>query len=499
MFGAPFNSQDHPQSTINEICTTEPPKKNKDDLRVDRRPINEVFFNGKYDEHERGKQFKKEIRDRVLEKLKAYDDSVEERRKKLRELLCIEERQFYYETINNIQKKQDLKMAEMKQRAELLKAQREAERLELVRQKRITQYRNKCPESTPKLIQKNLIESKQIQLQQIKENEARRQADRELERMWHELCAKELEVKRKREAQDLEERKNRQKEIADTWKKQMECKKLLKDEYEQGTHEETMEMKKLAEELKIEEIKALRAKQKKRDETAKQLLEQIAHQDRLQAERREQENALDKALINLTQVELEREKASWKEQSERARRETELYRKHLRDLEKQRKLEEEKLDELLEIHRKSIEAKHNEARCKLIEAKRKLQQDVLAERAQQIKYKRQEAEERLKLKQAENELLLIAFETNERLQAESNRLELQAALQYRDDLKRQIEYNNISRQKEKEELEKQLQEGAKEEEEYKNMVEQIIKEELNQKGNHPFRRALEQCSCRSAP
>lgn len=72
-------------------------------------------------------------------------------------------------------------------------------------------------------------------------------------------------------------------------------------------------------------------------------------------------------------------------------------------------------------------------------------QNVLQERAQQVAYKKQEAEQQLKLKEAENELLRMAFEQNGRLQAESDRLEAEAIQQYRDDLRKQIEYNNILR------------------------------------------------------
>lgn len=62
-------------------------------------------------------------------------------------------------------------------------------------------------------------------------------------------------------------------------------------------------------------------------------------------------------------------------------------------------------------------------------------------RAEQIKYKQREAEEQLKMKQAENELLRLAFETNARLEAENARLKFEAIQQYRNDLKKQIEYN----------------------------------------------------------
>lgn len=62
-------------------------------------------------------------------------------------------------------------------------------------------------------------------------------------------------------------------------------------------------------------------------------------------------------------------------------------------------------------------------------------------RAEQIQYKQREAEEQLKMKQAENELLRLAYETNARLEAENARLKYEAVQQYRNDLKKQIEYN----------------------------------------------------------
>jgi len=137
---------------------------------------------------------------------------------------------------------------------------------------------------------------------------------------------------------------------------------------------------------------------------------------------------------------------------------------------------------------------------------------VLNERAAQIEYKKQEAEQQLQLKRAENELLRMAYETNERLQAESDRLESQAALKYRDDLQKQIDYNNILRvsfffwssennyflvqQREKEELERQLAEGLKEEEQYKKIVELMLSGDVETSGKHPFRKVLERPECR---
>lgn len=94
----------------------------------------------KYDKHTERKTFQRHIQERFKEKIKAYEDSIERRREKLRELLCKEEQEYILETIDKGQKGVDTKMEEMKIKAQLLKAQREAERQEIVNQKRMQQY-----------------------------------------------------------------------------------------------------------------------------------------------------------------------------------------------------------------------------------------------------------------------------------------------------------------------------------------------------------------------
>ncbi|XP_050305842.1 cilia- and flagella-associated protein 53-like [Anthonomus grandis grandis] len=449
----------------------------------------------KYENHAVKKRLQRSIQDRVDEKLKAYEETVEARRRRLQELLCKEERAFYYQTVDQAQKGAERKMEEMKQKAEALKARREEERLELVHKKRIEQYQERCQDLRPHLAKKNLMESKYSQLQQIRENEAKREVDRELDKMWYELTVKEAEAKKEREVQELLERRNKEKEMLKVWDMQIKGKELLKEEMDKVAQEDRLEMQKLSEQLRREEIEALDAKIRKKDSAAQQIIEQMAIQKKLEEQRKKEENALDQAFNTLAQLELEREKAAIVNASGQARKETAMYRKHLKELEAERKHEEKKLNELLEIHRKEIERKQDEAKCKIVEAKRKLQRDVLAERAEQLRYKKQEAEQQLKLKEAENELLRMAFETNERLQAESDRLEKQASMQYRDDLSRQIAYNNVLRQREREELERQLAEGLREEEKYREITKQMLSGELEMGVKHPFRAALEQSNC----
>lgn len=50
-------------------------------------------------------------------------------------------------------------------------------------------------------------------------------------------------------------------------------------------------------------------------------------------------------------------------------------------------------------------------------------------------------------------------------------------------------------EKERAELERQLQEGMKEEERYRKIVEDMVAENLDHGQSHPFRRVLERAHC----
>uniref|UniRef100_A0A6P7H0Z5 Calponin homology domain-containing protein DDB_G0272472-like n=1 Tax=Diabrotica virgifera virgifera TaxID=50390 RepID=A0A6P7H0Z5_DIAVI len=392
-----------------------------------------------YDTHVEKKRIQRKIQEKVEQKVQAYEESVNKRREKLQKMLCAEERQLYHETVEMAQRGDEMRMENMKRTVEQLRARREEERLKLVKQKRIEQYINRCQELKPTLIKKHLIESKQVQLQQMRENEARREANRELDRMWNELNTKEMLMK-----------------------------------------------------------VSLKAKRKDVESLREILLDQIRTNAEIMEKRKRDEDAIDQAYIKLSKLELEREQAEIEESITQARKETAMYKEHLKELEIKMKQEEDELGRLLEEYRQAIQRKQDEAKCKIAEAKKALQCAVLKGRDEQLEHKRKEAENQLKLKQAENEMIRFIFERNACLQAESDRLEREAVKQYRDDLKKQIDYNNMLREKERQELERQLEKGKEEEERYQKLVQElIIKETETPAYKHPFKKVLEQydCSC----
>lgn len=118
------------------------------------------------------------------------------------------------------------------------------------------------------------------------------------------------------------------------------------------------------------------AKRRKRNQISKDLLDQIAEQESYLEKRRQEEEAYTRAFVEMAEIELEKEKRAVKDFSAQARKETVMYKNYLKELEIERKKEEQELERLLEIHRKEIEKKQDEARCKLVEAKRALQEVI---------------------------------------------------------------------------------------------------------------------------
>lgn len=81
-----------------------------------------------------------QIKHRVEEKLKKYEEEVEKRRAKLEKLLAEEERKYYWEAVDQAQRGDETRIDEMKIRVKQLQAQKERERQEIVKEKRIQQY-----------------------------------------------------------------------------------------------------------------------------------------------------------------------------------------------------------------------------------------------------------------------------------------------------------------------------------------------------------------------
>lgn len=411
-------------------------------LEAEKKRLITDSIKAQYDKHFEKSIFSRQIQERFQEKVIAYGQKIQDRRQKIQELFCREEQEYIQETIDLAQKDAHSKLEDSKRKAQLLKAQREAERLEIVNKKRMQQLINDCQELRPVFIQRNLIESKKSQLEQIRENANRKQAEKEEDHLWYKVMLAEIDRKLERETQDLMKQNQKLNENLKIWNKQIEARKVYKQECEKTAAEVQTQVLKCEEELRQEKIDSMEKKRKKREEIAQELQNQIQLQTNYIAQRQKEEDMLNKAYNELALEELKKEESKIQDMTELAKQEMLLYQNYSKQLEKEKQIEAKQLQELLQKHQDMIKSKNEEAFCKVKLAKEQLRQNVLAERAQQLQYKKQKEELKLKLKEDEAEMVKLVTETNAKLQKEADRLAAEKIKQYREELKQQIENNN---------------------------------------------------------
>lgn len=179
----------------------------------------------------------------------------------------------------------------------------------------------------------------------------------------------------------------------------------------------------------------------KRIQAAEDLKRQINFQKQFMDQRKKEEIALDNAFAKLSLLELQREKDKIVDNKGRLQKETEVYKHHLEHLRQQRKQEEDELNQLINEFQRAAQSKQDETICKYKLGRKKLIEEVMRERAEQVRANRQKAEKELEFKKVENEMMRDIFETNKRLHDEAEKIRQMTVKQYRNDLNQQIEYN----------------------------------------------------------
>ena len=114
------------------------------------------------------------------------------RREKLRMMLLEEEATLTREIVEKSQKSNEGFLDSLRLRAEEAKKQQEEARLSLLKAKRAQQYLARCPDARDRIVKKSTQDVKYCNLVQMAENNAQREAEKELEMMWHGLMLKEV-------------------------------------------------------------------------------------------------------------------------------------------------------------------------------------------------------------------------------------------------------------------------------------------------------------------
>ena len=431
----------------------------------------------------------------TIEGMAMYESTIEARRQKLRAMIQSEEDTLLREIIDQAQRGADGRMDEMRKRAEDLRKRREDQRLTIVEQKRMQQYLADCPEVRDKFARKATLETKYSNLVQIAENEAKRQAEAEVDVLWYELMLREVEAKKSREIEEEKRRAVAGKDVVATLEKQIAGKLALNEEEKRIKEEEREYLVRLWESVKQEELSNLEWERTKRAKLKKDLEEQLSMAKKRLADQALEESTIERMFHSLGEAELERERSGMKEASSQLRAEISAYMKYLEDLRIEEARRNAEVEAIIQMSAKEAQERKDLARQKSREERARLLREVLEVREQQLKAKREERENEKKRAEVEAEFLRkkCEFEAAEESEAEARRRE--NALRYGQELKAQQKYVETLRQRENAENEKMRKLSLEREQEYEKLTERLVNapEIITP---HAFKILLKECSAR---
>lgn len=425
--------------------------------------------------------------------MSAYEEDLQARREKLRDLVSSEEANLTKEIMEVARRDECTRFEEKLARTEELRKRHDEEREAMVVAKQKQRYLASCPDIKQELSRRSAIDAKRCNAVQMANNEARRLAEKKLDAVWHEIMLREAEAKRYEETEESERRALAQQETVSTLAKQVADKLALEDEKKRVERDEQEHLERLCEDIRRAKLRNLEMERQKREKLKEELEEQILTAKKFLAERAREEAMVDRAFKMLADGELAREKARAKQDTVALRAELDFYLKYLKDLQQEEEKRNLEMEAIIRQSHEDIEARHELALKKFKEARRRAAQEVLCGREEQLKSRREAEERERRLKMEEREALERQIEMDADLTAMEQKESRQRALRYGLELKEQQKCVETTRRHELEEERRYHQaEMKRQAEEYQRFADELLNasESITP---HPFKALLKEC------
>ncbi|XP_020284297.1 vicilin-like seed storage protein At2g18540 isoform X2 [Pseudomyrmex gracilis] len=427
--------------------------------------------------------------------LSAYEENLQIRREKLRNLLLNEEASLIREIEEKSRQSDDIRRREMDARAQELKNQQEKEQEALVAAKRRLQQISHS-DIKQELSKRYAIDAKRCNVAQMADKEVKKLAEKELDAMCHKMMLKELETKERKEAEEAKRRTLAQRETMSTLAKQVADKLALEDERKRIIKSEREQLKQLQEDVRQAELKNLEAERQKREKLKKEFQEHILTTRKYLAERAQEEAKMDRVFKTMAEEELAKEKARTKKNPAALRAESSAYFKYLEELRKEEARRNLEMEAIIRQSHKDAEARRELALEKSKEARKRAIQEVLRGREEQLREKRETEEKERRLKMEEKEALERQIEMDANLTAMEQKESRQRALRYGLELKEQHKHVETMRRRELEEDRKFHKAETKRQIEEHQRLGELLKASENITPPHPFKILFNNCAGR---
>uniref|UniRef100_A0A5F8GBR2 Cilia- and flagella-associated protein 53 n=1 Tax=Monodelphis domestica TaxID=13616 RepID=A0A5F8GBR2_MONDO len=442
-------------------------------------------LNSQWDVHIDKKYINKLVQRKVEDAMQGFLINVEERRKRLRELLEAEENQYLME-IQADEVTKTIQCGQILQKIQKLKEEREKERQNFVAKKRDQQFRQQCEELRILLSlqdKQKVCEERQAQL--AFNEELRKQKIIE-DNMFIALWESDRLAKERREAEESCEKEKREEQTILCLNAQMASLNAQKEEARRLKREEALLLEKKIAQLKLEEERARQEKRRKMLETRDILQKALQERNERLAQERAEDLYMDNKLLEIALQETRNEAQERRQKKEDSKRETNLYQAYLKELREVERNHEDEADKIIAADVAKIKAKKEAQLMLEKDARKRLMDDVLCTRKLQVIEK---LEREAKEKDIDRELIMKGFEELERTSTDNSMRKQKERIDHRTQLLSQIEHQHQKRDAEKLAERKEYEAGLEATKFFNERIQEVLAaQKADQEHIHPFRR-----------
>ncbi|XP_034243824.1 caldesmon-like [Thrips palmi] len=170
--------------------------------------------------------------------------------------------------------------------------------------------------------------------------------------------------------------------------------------------------------------------------------------------------------------------------------ETKMFLAHVAALKKQQELADAEEQRIRDDHAKAVLREQDERRCRMEAARKRMLQDTLAGRREQLEAAQMQRAREAQEVAAEARRVAQCREQNMQLASELRQRKAEERRQYADDLHKQIKYQQLLKERQAHEARVERERAAQEEEKYQQRVKELLANP-HKYSTHPFRLKIE--------
>jgi hypothetical protein len=373
---------------------------------------------------------------------------------RLRHLLQEEEQQY----LSEIGEKQETileRQAKMRERAKYLKEKRESERRALVEEKLEQKWRDQCEEMRWLSTKRHQDEVFSQRKEQLRLKSEMKEREKQEEKMYAQLWENDYKDKCKREEMETTLTIERNREMLKVLTLQSAAIEKQKEELKKLKELEAQHLREEAALRSIEEQRLREEKIRSQEQTRAELNLSLRMKMKRRAREAQEELAMDmKLLERMLQMSSDEISENMQRKNE-LRKEMQMYRQHLAEQKAEEERREKEVNELVAMEVEKQWAKRIAQWRKEREARKRLLDDVIHTRQQQIKEKLENIAKKKEEMEKESEELKINYEKHLELEREREEKVKNENLKHQRDLTEQMKYQDMLKEKERQEMEEE--------------------------------------------